>query len=174
MYSYKKKLIHIYNDENASYIENIQHQVDSCINKTSKLQPLKNKKSYRKCLFDSCAKNSSYNYINEKPIYCNIHKKENMINVISKICQVEFCNTRSSYNYKNKMPKYCSTHKEKNMINVVSKKCKFESCLKQPSFNYVNKMPIFCIDHKEPNMINIRYQKRLDKAVPLGTCYALC
>jgi hypothetical protein len=44
----------------------------------------------KKCKEDNCNKQPVFNFINEKyGIYCKIHKKENMINVIDKKCLEE-------------------------------------------------------------------------------------
>ena len=39
------------------------------------------------------AKHGVFHFEGEKPIYCNIHKKNGMINVINKRCKSEWCDT---------------------------------------------------------------------------------
>ena len=54
-------------------------------------QEIKNKpKKY--CTFENCNKISIYNIEGEvSALFCSLHKKENMINVISKTCIFENC-----------------------------------------------------------------------------------
>jgi glycogen debranching enzyme len=75
---------------------------------------------------NKCGTTALYNYKDEKQgKYCSKHKKENMIDVISKRCKEQDCETRPSYNYKyEKTPQYCSKHKKENMIDVKNKRCK--------------------------------------------------
>ena len=48
----------------------------------------------RRCIHPNCKKQPNYNNEGEeKGLYCITHKKENMINVISKTCKSEWCNT---------------------------------------------------------------------------------
>jgi hypothetical protein len=65
------------------------------------------------CNNKNCKKQSIYNFENEKqPIYCVLHKFENMINVKSKNCLHENCKTQPIYNFENeKKPLYCFIHK---------------------------------------------------------------
>ena len=61
-------------------------------------QEIKNKpKKY--CIFENCKTLSNFNIEGEKnPLYCSIHKKENMINIRSKTCIFENCKTQPTYN----------------------------------------------------------------------------
>ena len=89
------------------------------------------------CLETDCKKQPSYNFKDiKKGIYCNLHKKEGMINVVDKRCKEDGCNTIPNYNYINMKPEYCTTHKKKDMINVKNKKCK--ECDKTPAYNSLN------------------------------------
>jgi hypothetical protein len=72
------------------------------------------------CKEPNCNISPSYNYINKCiPLYCNIHKKENMINIISDRCIYINCNKIPIYNYlgQNKGI-YCNKHKLDNMKNI--------------------------------------------------------
>ena len=53
----------------------------------------------KKCLM--CDKIPSYNIDGLKPLYCNTHKLENMINVRQACCKDPSCNKQASFNYKN-------------------------------------------------------------------------
>lgn len=72
----------------------------------------------KKCKENNCNKRPSYSYINNNPNYCLEHKKDKMINVVSKRCLVV------KYLYYNKIGIFCLEHKKDNMINVKDKKCK--------------------------------------------------
>ena len=51
------------------------------------------------CIHPDCKKQSSYNNEGErKPLYCSTHKKEDMIDVISRRCIYPDCKKQSSYN----------------------------------------------------------------------------
>ena len=50
-------------------------------------------------IFENCKTQSSYNIEGEiKPIYCILHKKEDMIDVNNKKCIFENCKTLPIYN----------------------------------------------------------------------------
>ena len=56
----------------------------------------------KKCLHIDCKVHPSFNFKNEdKALYCVIHKKEEMVDVIHKKCIYQDCNTRPSFNFKN-------------------------------------------------------------------------
>lgn len=57
------------------------------------------------CLIEDCNKHSIYNYEKEKKgVYCVLHKKDGMINVVSKTCKSPLCDTFIS----NKYDGYCA------------------------------------------------------------------
>jgi hypothetical protein len=56
----------------------------------------------------------------KKGLYCKIHKKENMVDVINKRCIG--CNLRPSFNIEgSKAGLYCKAHKKENMVDVLHK-----------------------------------------------------
>jgi len=56
----------------------------------------------RLCIKDRCYKYSSFNFENEKiGIYCNNHKKENMINMSKKKCIEDNCSKKPNFNFEN-------------------------------------------------------------------------
>ena len=115
-----------------------------------------------KCKFEGCNKQSAYNTLGKtKPLYCNSHREEGMINVINKRCIFEACNKQPTYNIPGETKRlYCDSHKEDGMVNVINKRCIFEGCNKQASFNtLVEKSGLYCNSHKEDGMVNVKSKK---------------
>lgn len=85
------------------------------------------------CKENDCNKKANFNIASKSnPIYCNEHKKKNMIHTRNKRCKEEHCNTRPNFNLPNeKTGLYCFSHKKENMIDINNKKCKEEKCSKQ-------------------------------------------
>ena len=110
-----------------------------------------------KCIEPNCVKSPSYNIPTEtKAIYCNEHKKENMIDVINKRCIKEGCITRPSFNLPTETKAiYCNEHKKENMICTTNNKCQSAKCKETPLFGLLDKRVQFCLKHKKPNMINL-------------------
>jgi hypothetical protein len=51
-----------------------------------------------KCMFTDCLTHPAYNYEGiKKGIYCNLHKKDGMINVVSPTCKTPNCTTQAHY-----------------------------------------------------------------------------
>lgn len=107
------------------------------------------------CEFEGCYTIPIYNYKTEiKPIFCSIHKKENMVNVKDKKCLFEGCDKIPNYNCKGeKKGIYCFTHK-KNMDDVISIWCGYKDCRIRASYNYQNEKL-----HKSEDMINVKSKK---------------
>ncbi len=119
-----------------------------------------------KCFEINCYIRAYFNYKNEKTaIYCSSHKKDDMIDIISKKCIEENCDKIPTFNYKNeKTAIYCKTHKKDDMIDIINKKCIEEKCDKQPTFNYKNeKTAIYCSNHKKDDMIDIKHKKCIEE-----------
>lgn len=110
-----------------------------------------------KCNNDVCQKAASFNYKDERPIYCGSHKLTNMINVRDKTCYINECSRKPCFNLPDKKTGlYCSDHKLEEMIDVKHKKCKFDGCTKRPSYNLPDKKTgLYCTAHKLDGMINI-------------------
>jgi hypothetical protein len=98
-------------------------------------------------------------------VYCKVHAKENMIDVISKRCLQENCNKQPNFNLSNeKIPIYCKEHKKENMVCITSKYCIEENCNKRPNFNLPNeKTGLYCLTHKKENMIDIKNRRCLEE-----------
>ena len=134
-----------------------------------------NKKS-KKCIYENCPKNPSFNLPNETiGLWCSEHKKENMINVKNKKCIYENCPKRPSFNLPTeKIPILCGVHKKENMTLVNKKKCIYENCPKRPSFNLPNqKKPIYCSEHKKENMLDVTNKTCIHPECPKRSNYNL-
>jgi hypothetical protein len=108
-----------------------------------------------------CDERSRYNYINIKgAIYCNEHKKENMVDKNKKICIEEKCINYASYNFKNiKGANYCNEHKKENMVSNKVKICKENDCLIEACFGTKTDKKQYCTTHKKDKMSNHNSKK---------------
>ena len=99
----------------------------------------------------------TYNFENEKKgLYCVIHKKHDMINVITTMCLE--CNVTARWNIKgSKNGLYCSIHAKKDMIDIWAKRCIEPDCESCAFYNFDGfKIVLYCFNHKKENMIDIR------------------
>jgi hypothetical protein len=100
-----------------------------------------------------------YNYANTKPQFCNLCKKNDMINLIHKKCVV--CADKiPCFNYNGeKKPQFCNICKLPDMIDVVHNKC--VACkINRASYNYVgDKKELYCKTCKLKNMVNLTTPK---------------
>ena len=116
----------------------------------------------QKCIYTNCSRYATYNNPGEKKrIYCNEHKKDNMVDVAHKRCIYSNCKAQPTYNIPGEKKRlYCKEHKLEGMIDVVHKKCEYEGCDKRPTYNEENeKQPLFCKKHKKENMTDIANKK---------------
>jgi hypothetical protein len=114
------------------------------------------------CIIDDCNKSPSFNYECEKtPLYCKLHKLENMVDIIHKKCEYDGCDIIATYNIDGfKYGRFCNIHKESEMIDIKNNKCIFNDCNKIASYNYENKKTgLYCTLHKLENMIDIKSKK---------------
>ena len=147
------------------------------------------------CIEKNCKTESSYNYENLKPIYCNKHKLEKMVNVkrnhkLCKDCEKGYlkkCNTpKCKYtikNYKNatrytkqkiikyltniKFVKYFYRDPNGNILKY-SHYCIEKNCKTESSYNYENLKPIYCNKHKLEKMVNVKRNHKLCKDCEKG------
>ena len=112
------------------------------------------------CLHSGCEKRANFNTIGEKNgLFCVKHKKEGMIDVISKTCEVSGCTTQAYFNTIGKKACFCADHKTEEMINVKNKTCEFPECLTRPVFNMIGeKNGLFCVKHKTEKMIDVKHK----------------
>jgi hypothetical protein len=111
-----------------------------------------------KCQEEGCTKRCVFNDECEKQaLYCSIHKKDGMIDVINKTCTEPGCKTRPSYNDKGeKQALYCATHKKDKMIDVKHPTCKETGCRKIPVYNNEGETTgLYCAKHKKDGMIDV-------------------
>lgn len=100
-----------------------------------------------------CKKRSTYGYEGKTPEYCAQHKLDNMVDVVSAMC--EKCGKIQGVFGYDKNNLYCKGCSEENMKNVKAKMC--EKCNeKQPKYNYPKeKRPRFCNGCKLDGMTDI-------------------
>ena len=82
--------------------------------------------SKRKCEFEDCNREPSFNMRGEKRgKFCKDHKYPEMIDVVSKTCEHTECDSHPIFNMRGETRgKFCKDHKHPEMINVVSKTVK--------------------------------------------------
>lgn len=69
-------------------------------------------------------------------LFCVSHKTPDMIDVISKTCEVDGCEMRPTYNFHGeKKGRFCSIHKTPDMIDVMNKTCEVDGCEIQSIYN---------------------------------------
>ena len=110
------------------------------------------------CVENGCSKWATYNKEGEKKaLYCMAHKKEGMVNVVSKTCLHSGCQKRPNYNKEGeKKALYCAEHKKEGMVNIVAKTCLHSGCKTRPSCNKEGeKKALYCAKHKKEGMVNI-------------------
>ena len=131
---------------------------------------------YIKCIEEKCIKTLKFNIkTGKRGLYCSIHKKENMVDIISKRCIEENCLSTSIFNLPTeKKGLFCSKHKKENMVDVISKKCIEENCIKQPNFNLpTERKGLYCSEHKKENMIDINHKKCIQENCTKRASYIL-
>ena len=113
------------------------------------------------CTEKGCKVRPNFNKAGEtKALYCSAHKKEGMVNVISKSCLE--CNINSSFNEEGESKAlYCSAHKKEGMVNVKNKSCL--ECKNQPHFNKNGETKaLYCSAHKKDGMVDVKHKTCLD------------
>ena len=120
----------------------------------------------RICIEEGCKTHAIYNYAgNNKRLYCSLHKKANMINVMNRRCLEQNCNVIPCYNLiGEKRGIYCFSHKKDNMVNVKDKICLEEGCKIKPCYNFPGKkVGKYCVAHRKENMVNVILDKCLEE-----------
>lgn len=119
--------------------------------------------STRKCQYYKCTKVPKFNIAGENPLFCKMHKSDNMINVtaIPLKCIHKGCETRPVFNHVGETYGiYCRKHKATDMINVADKKCEHPGCNKLPSFNFEGKFPMYCYVHASLDMVDVKNKNK--------------
>ena len=105
-----------------------------------------------------CNKWANYNTKGLKGgLYCKEHKKEGMVNVVSKKCLE--CDTQPLYNLEGlKIGLYCKDHKLEGMVDVKNKTCL--ECDTQPLYNLEGqKTGLYCKEHKHDGMTDVIHKR---------------
>lgn len=114
----------------------------------------------RKCKSEkvNCTVRPYFNYPgNTHGMYCNKHKKDDMVNIFKQVCQGDGgkCPRYPKCNYEGQTKRlYCKIHMIKGMIDL-SSKCAEKGCPKSKTFNYTGLKGKYCKDHALPNMIYV-------------------
>jgi hypothetical protein len=85
------------------------------------------------CNEEDCNKRAMFAFKNEKAIYCGQHRKNNMVDVIHKMCIK--CNIkRPNYGLDGEIPTYCKDCKTPDMVDINHPKC-VKCQIKRPTYN---------------------------------------
>ena len=118
------------------------------------------------CKEENCYKYPSFNYEGFGAKYCKKHIKEDMINVVDKICLD--CNTIASYNYPEFTERiYCTSHKKNGMIDLYGLNCKSNFCNLRinKKINRYNGYCLQCFAHLFPDEPIVKNYMTKEKAV---------
>jgi len=110
------------------------------------------------CKFENCKTIASYNVDGQKPLYCGVHRKHNMVDVKHKTCAESDCKTRPIFNIEGeKKALYCAKHRKHNMVDVKNKTCAEPNCKTIPTYNIEGeKKALYCAEHRKHNMVNVK------------------
>ena len=119
--------------------------------------------TYKKnvCIHPRCKTRPYYNKEGEtKGLYCSIHKKDGMIDIINKVCIYTGCKTQSTYNKQGEtIPLYCKIHKETDMVDIKHKTCIYPGCKTIPTYNKEGETKaLYCGIHKESYMVDVKHK----------------
>lgn len=113
--------------------------------------PFKVKMKYCK----ECKKYAVYNVTGERPAYCGEHRKEGMVNVMSRLfCKEDGCKRLRMYGVKGGKAEYCAEHRTDDMIVTDSRRCITDGCIKHAMYGMDR--PEYCATHKKDGMINMK------------------
>jgi len=116
---------------------------------------------HRKCAEVGCTKSPSFNYVGEnRAMYCNDHKLEDMIDVKHDKCENVGCNLRPLFNIPTeKRGRFCLIHKNLDMTDVISRKCISEWCNTISTYNKHEGYCLFCYINLFPDKPVVRNYK---------------
>ena len=103
-----------------------------------------------------------FNFKNKTiPIFCGIHKKIAMSNILKTLCEDKNCISEAFYNtIGESKPLFCRKHKKTEMQNIIKKLCQHPNCKKIPVFGYTtNNKKLYCVQHKLETMENLDCKK---------------
>jgi len=108
---------------------------------------------------NDCKKVAAYGYDYKKALSCSLHKKEDMVNVISKRCEHEDCRKMPTFALPGEKAKTCKEHSLLGYINVKDRKCIAKGCLKRPCYGLEGQIALFCLEHKSDEHIDVVHPK---------------
>ena len=112
-----------------------------------------------KCIEPDCKTRANFNILGEtKGLYCGVHKKDDMEDVVNKTCFHKDCKTQPCYNKIGETKGlYCGVHKLDGMENVLEKRiCFHKDCNTRPYYNKIGETKgLYCGKHKKDGMIDV-------------------
>lgn len=116
------------------------------------------------CAEPGCTVNPSFNIEGvAKGLVCKAHKRDGMINVVSRRCAEGGCRKQPAFNLKGfAQGLYCSDHSKAGMVNVIHRMCEQDGCTTHPSFSLPSEFRgRFCAQHAHDQMVDV-INKRCD------------
>ena len=110
-----------------------------CANKTPEPKP-KRKQALRQCQEDACTKKPTFGKTGGRPLYCQKHRLDGMIDVVTRLCEAPDC-SRTDTNLRKPIyalpgeprGRFCTAHKLAGMVNVACCRCTRDGCSMQIS-----------------------------------------
>jgi hypothetical protein len=125
----------------------------------------KGEETYTFCRNENCISRSSFGFEDKKPLYCKTHKSANMIDVVSKRC--ELCELCPSFSFPEEIiRRRCKTHILDGMVDKSNKKC--EMCITVATFGFVEQSAVRCKTHILDGMVNV-HSKQCEKCDKIPT-----
>ena len=134
---------------------------DTRLSKTGVRRRYDGKQWQTKCADDGCIAQPIFNFEGESQgVYCDLHKKDGMINVKERrICTEDGCKKkRPAFNFEGESQGvYCDLHKKDGMLNVTERRiCREDGCKKIPACNNEGESQgLYCFKHKKDGMIDV-------------------
>ena len=138
---------------------------DTRLSKTGVRRRYDGKQWQTKCADDGCIAQPIFNFEGESQgVYCDLHKKDGMINVKERrICTEDGCKKkRPAFNFEGESQGvYCDLHKKDGMLNVTERRiCREDGCKKRPNFNFEGESQgLYCSEHKKDGMIDVKNRR---------------
>lgn len=99
------------------------------------------------CKYENCTITAHFGYKTDGiKMYCNAHKKIDMVNIVIKLCKEKGCKTSPGFGFLGGKREYCFIHMKNGMISL-KKQC--EKCSRRAYFGLISEIaPRWCQDHK--------------------------
>jgi hypothetical protein len=138
--------------------------------KDHKTDDMKNIKS-TVCRYPDCINRAYYNVKGKPPLFCRLHKADNMVISCIARCIVDGCNKIACFNYPNKRNTreflFCNVHKADGMINIRIKQCQYQGCTRRALYGVDPGDMIYCKEHKTEDM---KYYFDMSKKCSIKGC----